>query len=80
MKYYNKKQSFSKFNFINDDYKYFFNTNENLKFYSSFFVTRCTEPNKEKTDERLTTIDKQGKVLVYLQENGLALLKVLKNY
>ncbi len=84
-KYYNEKQAFSKFSLINDDYKYFFNTNENLKFYSSFFVTRCTVPNKEKTDERLTSIDKHGKVIslfagkwVSSFEGAKKLVKILK--
>ncbi len=83
--YYNKKQTFSKYSLINKDFKYFFNQKENLKFNTSFFVIRCTEPHKEKTDERLTSIDKQGKVIslfagkwVSSFEGAKKLLKILK--
>ncbi len=62
-KNYNNKKSFSKFNEVNNDYKYFFNKKENLIFHSSFFVIRCTKPYKEKTDERLTNVGAQGKII-----------------
>ena len=62
-KNYSNKKSFSKFNEVNNDYKYFFNKKENLEFHSSFFVIRCIEPYKEKTDERLTNIGVEGKII-----------------
>tara|TARA_B110000977_G_scaffold162770_1_gene208422 strand:+ start:1269 stop:2309 length:1041 start_codon:yes stop_codon:yes gene_type:complete len=84
-KYYNNKKNFSRFDEINDDYKYFFNKKENLKFHSSFYVLRCTEPYKEKTDERLTNIEIQGKIIslfagkwVSCFEGAKKLLKILK--
>ena len=83
--YYNNQKKFSKFDEVNDDYKYFFNTKENLKFHSSFYVLRCTEPYKEKTDERLTNIQIEGKIIslfagkwVSSFEGAKKLLKILK--
>lgn len=84
-KYHNSKKSFSKFNEVNDDYKYFFNKKENLKFHSSFYVLRCTKPYKEKTDERLTNVDIEGKIISIFAgkwtssfEGAKKILKILK--
>ncbi len=52
--YYNERKSYSKFQFIKDDFNKYFNGMENLEFKSSFYVVRCTKKNKEKTDERLS--------------------------
>ncbi len=52
--YYNDRKSFSKFQYIKDDFIKYFNGMDNLEFKSSFYVVRCTKKNKEKTDERLS--------------------------
>lgn len=54
--YHNNFKPFSKFNNIKNDFKKFFFGLENLKHRSSFFVTRCTNLYKERTDERLSDI------------------------
>ena len=41
--YYNERKSYSKFQFIKDDFNKYFNGMENLEFKSSFYVVRCTK-------------------------------------
>ena len=52
--YHNDRKSFSKFQYIKNDFKKYFNGMDDLEFKSSFYVVRCTKRNKEKTDERLS--------------------------
>lgn len=61
--YYNERKSFSKFQYIKNDFKKYFNGIDNLEFKSSFYVVRCTKKNKEKTDERLSECKLTGNII-----------------
>jgi len=61
--YHNEQKNFSKFQFIKNDFKKYFNGMDNLEFKSSFYVVRCTKKNKEKTDERLSECSLIGNII-----------------